>query len=65
MKKTIKLMEALQEHMEQQISEREETFENRSEKWQESEKGEAYNELTGRLQEMLDEVTDWAIELGE
>ena len=65
MKKTIKLMEALQEHLEQQISEHEETFENRSDKWQDSEKGEAFNERTERLQEMLDEINDWQIELAE
>ena len=65
MKTTIKLLETLQNHLEEQVSDREETFENRSEKWQESEKGEVFNELTGRLQEMLDEVIDWQTELGE
>jgi len=65
MKTTIKLLEQLQEHLEPLISEREESFENRSEKWQESEKGEAFYEKTEKLQEILDEVIDWQIELGQ
>lgn len=65
MKTTIKLMEKLQEHLEELIEKREEKFENASEKWQDSEKGETFNEKTGRLQEMLDEVIDWQTELGD
>lgn len=65
MKTTIKLMQKLQGHLDELISKREEKFENASEKWQDSEKGEAFNEQTGRLQEMLDEVIDWQTELGE
>lgn len=65
MKTTIKLLEKLQEHLEGLIAKREEKFDNASEKWQDSEKGEAYNEMTERIQEMLDEIIDWQTELGE
>ena len=58
-------MEKLQEHLEELVSKREEKFDNFSEKWQDSEKGEAFNEKTERLQEILDEVIDWQMELGE
>lgn len=46
MKKTIALMEKLQEHLDEVIQKREEKFENASDKWQDSEKGEAFNETT-------------------
>lgn len=65
MNKVIKKMEQLQAELEESIAHREEVFETRSEKWQESEKGEEYQERTGRLQEMLDEIIDWQAELGE
>lgn len=58
-------MEQLQVNLEESIARREEVFENRSEKWQESEKGEEHQERTGRLQDMLDELIDWQTELGE
>jgi hypothetical protein len=64
MKTTIKQMEALQESLEELIATREGQFEDRSEKWQESEKGEEFMERTDRLQEMLDELIDWQTELG-
>lgn len=64
MKTTIKRMEMLQESLEELIAKREDQFDNCSEKWQESEKGEEFQEQTDRLQEMLDELVDWQAELG-
>lgn len=64
MKKTIALMEKLQEHLDEVIQKREEKFENASDKWQDSDRGEAFNETTERLQEMMDELIDWQNELG-
>lgn len=58
-------MQALQLELDDIISTREEIFDNKSAKWQDSEKSESYNELTERLQEMLDELIDWQTELGE
>lgn len=65
MNKVIKTLEKLQEQLEELIVQREETYDNRSGKWQESEKGDEYQERTERLQEILDEITDWQVELGE
>lgn len=64
MKNVLKKMEELHEKLGASISKREEQFENRSEKWQESEKGEQFEETTGRLQEMFDELEEWEAELG-
>jgi len=65
MKKTIALIEKLQENLEYLIQKREEKYDNASESWQDSEKGDAFNEKTERLQEILDEVSEWQIELEE
>lgn len=64
MKSIIKKMESLQLCIEEQIAEREEIYDSRSEKWQDSDKGSEYQEKTERLQEMLDELIDWQTELG-
>jgi hypothetical protein len=58
-------MEDLLGLLQEKIESRTETYDCRSEKWQESEKGEEYQELTDRLQEMEDEVGDWINELSE
>lgn len=65
MKELIKKVEALQGAFEEEIAKREDILNSRSERWQESEKGEEYQERNDRLQEMLDELVDWATELGE
>jgi len=65
MKKIIKKLDALTAVLEERILDRNEVFDNRSQKWQESEKGEKYQERTDMLQEMYDEVYDWAMQLGE
>ena len=46
------LMDLISEELEK----REEYFDNKSEKWQESEKGESYQELTDQLQLVYDEI---------
>lgn len=58
-------METLAALLEEEIAKREEIFENRTEKWQDSERGEAYQEKTDRLQEMFDGVMEWTEELGQ
>jgi len=65
MKKVLKKMESLNVELEVLIDKREEYYGTRSEKWCDSEKGEAYQEKTDRLQEMKDELCDWQTELGE
>ena len=62
--KNLKLkMEKLKDAIEKKILDREEIFGNRTEKWQESEKGEMYNEITDRLHDWYDEVGDWIDEM--
>ena len=63
MKSTIKKLEVLQSYLETKIELRQEDFDNKSEKWQESERGEKYQEITDKLTEILDQVTDWISEL--
>lgn len=63
MKTIIKAMDSLREKLESTILDREEVYNNRTERWQESEKGETYQERTDRLQEMLDELMEWQEEL--
>lgn len=63
MKKIIQKMESLQECLEETISNRTDHYDGCSEKWQESEKGTEYQERTDRLSEMLDDITDWIIEI--
>ncbi|MEI6061244.1 MAG: hypothetical protein WCR72_11075 [Bacteroidota bacterium] len=38
---------------------RQEIFDNRSERWQESEKGEAFQEITDEIDNLLDSITDF------
>lgn len=59
MKKLIKKLRELHEMTEGIVLDREEIFENRSDKWQESEKGEEYQELTERLNDLCNELTDY------
>lgn len=63
MRKIKKLLNELSEAFEESIDRRTETFENRSEKWQESEKGEMFESETDRLQEMKDDLDDWIGEI--
>jgi len=64
MKNVLNNMDKLHTSLEELISKREEYFDLRTEKWQKSEKGEEFQEKTGRLQEMLDDIIDWQTELG-
>lgn len=63
MKSTIKKLEALQSYLETKIELRQEDFDNKSEKWQESERGEKHQEVTDKLTEILDQVSDWISEM--
>ena len=65
MKKIINQMEKLLAIMEHQIESREETYDSRSENWQDSEKGEDYLEVTEGLKEMELDLMDWIEELTE
>lgn len=49
-------LETLQEKIQEKIEQRECTFDERSEKWKESEKGELFQEKTNKLQEVLDNL---------
>lgn len=59
MKNLLKAIQSLNENLERVVSEREELYDSRSEKWQEGEKGENFQELADIIQEMLDESGDW------
>lgn len=54
MKATKKAVEKLREKVEQKIEDRESMFENRTEDWQESEKGSDFVLKTDALQEFVD-----------
>jgi hypothetical protein len=58
MKKLLNQFTAIQEALEFQIENRKEKFDERSDKWQESEKGEEYEALTYELEEWLDNVNE-------
>lgn len=63
MKALIKKAEALQASLEREIEKREEQFENRSEKWQESEKGDEFQTVNQNLQDLLDAVDNFLMEV--
>lgn len=65
MKKITKKLEELSAMIEEEVTKREETFESRTERWQESEKGEMYQKSTDLLNEMLNQMNDWVYELTE
>lgn len=65
MKKLIALMEALKSEIDDMVINRQDTFEDRTEKWQESEKGEEYAERTDLLEEMTGTLEEWIEELSE
>ncbi len=55
-KTTLNQLEKIKEKLGEKIEEREFTFDERSEKWQDSEKGEAFQEKTDELQEVFDNL---------
>ena len=61
--KTLKQLEKLKESIDNKIEEREITFEERSEKWQESEKGDFYDTKTQELQYVVDSLESTIEEL--
>lgn len=64
MKKILLQFEKLTESITAEIEKREEFYNNLSEKRQDSEKGEEYQEHTDRLQEMLDQISEYQEEIG-
>jgi dGTP triphosphohydrolase len=61
MKKLLDHLKQTVEMLNEEIEKRETVFDERSEKWQESEKGEKYQEITGYLEELRDDM-DYKIE---
>ncbi|MEI6574777.1 MAG: hypothetical protein WCO63_01210 [Bacteroidota bacterium] len=49
--------------LEGEVTSRTEHFDNKSEKWQEGDRGQEYSDKTDRMQEMIDELSDWQEEL--
>lgn len=58
-------LESLKVELEKTIEQREGYLSNRTDKWQSSERGAYYEELTDTLNEMIDQVSDWSEELEE
>ena len=60
LKRVIDRLETVKDQLLDELQEivvtREQTFDNRTEKWQESENGEIHMEVTERIQEMLDDL---------
>lgn len=56
MKAILNKLSPLSSYLEEQIETLQETFDNRSERWQESGAGEAFQEKIDQLQTLLDEV---------
>lgn len=52
----ISQLEEIKTFFENEQSEREEKFSDKSDKWQESENGEAYAEITGTMEEVVNET---------
>jgi chaperonin cofactor prefoldin len=63
MKVVKKKLEEFISALEEEIGKREETFETRTDTWQESEKGEEYEALTDILRDMYEESQDWLNDL--
>lgn len=56
MKNIRKQLESLKSKLDEKIEEREFTFDERSEKWQDSERGVLFQEKTDELQEVIDNL---------
>lgn len=65
MKKIIKNLEVELEKLREHIQDREDYADERSEKWQESEKGERYMDKTIEIESQADELENIIIELKE
>lgn len=57
LKKVHEALQAKGAEVEQQIEKREETFDGKSESWQDSDKGNEYAEVTEAMQDQLEEFT--------
>lgn len=56
MKKILKELEKIKERLEEAVDQRETTFYDRSEKWQESENGEIHQDKTGELESVSSDI---------
>lgn len=56
MKTVLNQLESISDNIEDKVLDRECTFEDRSEKWQESERGELYEEKTDQIREVLENL---------
>lgn len=56
MKNILSKLEKIKEQLEEKVREREVTYDDRSEKWQESESGVFYQEKTDELDSVVDDV---------
>jgi len=65
MKNIIKKLDNLTLAMDTEIDKRDEIFKNKSEKWQESEKGKSFKKKTYLLEEIYAEAIDWTMKLTE
>lgn len=65
MKKALISLKKAESEFSKTIEERERVFQSRTEKWQESDKGMEYLELTMRLQDVLYQISEFNIELNE
>lgn len=65
MKKLIAQIETLSANLEEQIAIREDKYDSRSKKWQDSEKGDDFRTISERMQETKDELDDLSGELRE
>lgn len=63
MKKLRTQLENLQISFEEIIRKREEQYDLKSERWQDSDTGAAYQEKTELIQDMLEQVEEWQNEL--
>lgn len=59
MKKIIAKLQEICDELNAEVEKRNDTYESRTEKWQESEKGEAYQEGTDMIEEYASELSDW------
>ncbi len=60
-----KQLQDLTETLDQEVEKRNNFYAEKSDKWQDSEKGSEYQERTELFQEMYNSVTDWSEQLEE
>ena len=63
MKKIIAKLQDICDELYAEVEKRNDTYESRTEAWQESEKGEAYQEATDMIEEYASTMADWISDL--